>query len=158
MNNKIKTVKESETESVRLIRPVYLNPMNRLFGGALLQWIDEIAGLVAKRHCNGQVITAAIDNLQFLKSACQGEDVIQKACITWVGRTSMEVRVDSYKENLIGDRELINRAYVVMVAIDSDGIPVEVPRLRVVNQEERLEWEHGIRRNGLRIQRREEGF
>ena len=50
MNFRAKTVKESIVETVHIIRPSDLNDAGRLFGGVLMQWIDEVAALVAKRH------------------------------------------------------------------------------------------------------------
>ncbi len=65
MNTETKTVSESAVEAVHIIRPNHLNGAHRLFGGVLMQWIDEVAAIVAKRHCNGNVTTASVDNLTF---------------------------------------------------------------------------------------------
>ena len=70
----------------------------------------------------------------------------------------MEVRVDSFTETLSGERTLINRAYLVLVAIDGEGRPAPVPRLLLETEEERQEWEAGERRHALRKQRREENY
>ena len=64
MNFRAKTVKESIVETVHIIRPSDLNDAGRLFGGVLMQWIDEVAALVAKRHSQMNVTTASVDNLQ----------------------------------------------------------------------------------------------
>lgn len=45
-----KTVEASMTEQVHLIMQQHLNGGGRLFGGALMQWLDEVAGVVAMRH------------------------------------------------------------------------------------------------------------
>ena len=45
----VKTVDESRVETVHIVRPNRLNGTNRLFGGILMQWIDDVAGIVAKR-------------------------------------------------------------------------------------------------------------
>ena len=71
---------------------------------------------------------------------------------------SMEVRVDTYVESLDGIRRTINRAYLVLVALDENGKPVRVPRLELVTESEKAEWEGGKRRSELRRQRRIEGF
>ena len=42
MNFRAKTVKESIVETVHIIRPSDLNDAGRLFGGVLMQWIDEL--------------------------------------------------------------------------------------------------------------------
>ncbi|MFI3173407.1 MAG: acyl-CoA thioesterase [Eubacteriales bacterium] len=158
MNNKVKEVHESELEIARIVRPTHLNASGRLFGGILLQWIDEAAGIVAKRHCNSDVITVAIDNLKFLKGAYQKDLVVLVGKLTWVGETSMEIRVDTFTENMLGERKLINTAYMVMVALDENDVPTAVPRLRVRTEAEKQEWEDGNKRRTIRILRKEEGF
>lgn len=158
MNNKVKSVSESKVEIARIVRPTHLNGSGRLFGGILLQWIDEVAGIVAKRHSNSDVITVAIDNLKFLKGAYQKDLVVLIGHLTWVGETSMEIRVDTYTENMLGERRLINTAYMVMVALDEDDVPAAVPRLRMETELEKAEWEAGNKRRTIRILRKEEGF
>lgn len=76
----------------------------------------------------------------------------------YVGRTSMEVRVDTYVESRHGIRKVINRAYVVMVAVDEHHHPIPVPGLIVESENDRAEWEGGEKRYRLRKQRRKEGF
>ena len=49
--------------------------------------------------------------------------------LTYVGTTSMEVRVDTYVEDAEGIRRPINRAYFCMVALDENDKPVKVPGL-----------------------------
>ena len=78
--------------------------------------------------------------------------------MTYVGKTSMEVRVDTYVENEDGIRKNINRAYVVMVAINSDGACIEAPGLEVITESEKIEWIGAEKRYHLRKQRRIEGF
>lgn len=70
----------------------------------------------------------------------------------------MEVRVDTFVESLKGERRMINRAYLVMVALDQEERPVAVPRLILETEEDRQEWQAGERRNLLRKQRRAEGY
>lgn len=71
----------------------------------------------------------------------------------------MEVRIDSYVEDLNGMRRMINRAYVVMVAIDvKTGKAKPVPGLIVETESQKAEWKGGIRRTELRKQRKLEGF
>ena len=49
MRPEAKTVDDSRVETVHFVRPTHLNGANRLFGGILMQWIDEVAGIVANR-------------------------------------------------------------------------------------------------------------
>ncbi len=148
-----KEVSESRIEQVYQVRPEHLNGAGRLFGGKLMEWIDELAGLVGIRHAQRDVITASVDNLRFMKDL-----IVLIGRVTFVGRTSMEVRVDTYIESMDGIRKPINRAYLTLVAIDEEGNPAEVPGLIIGTESEKAEWEAGIRRREMRRQRREEGF
>ena len=102
--------------------------------------------------------TAAIDNSNFKAGAFAGDMVVLVGRLTYVGKSSMEIRVDAYVEDDNGIRRSINRAYVVMVAIDSEGKAVPVPGITIDNESERAEWESGKKRYELRKQRRVEGF
>ena len=150
----MKTVSESRTEQQYLIRPSHINHYGRLFGGQLLYWIDELAGIVAIRHSGAIVTTAAVDNLQFRAPAYEGDLVVLQGQVTYVGRTSMEVRVDTFTESLNGNRQMINRAYIDMVAIDGEGKPVEVPGLIPETEEEKREYEAAAQRRAQRKERR----
>ncbi len=154
----MKKVEDSRTEQVYVIRSQHINPQGRLFGGYLMQWIDEMAGIVSRRHCGKMVTTASIDNLNFKAGAYQNDMVVLVGRMTYVGRTSMEVRVDTYVEDYRGNRRSINRAYLVMVAVDEEGIPVEVPGLLMETEAEHAEWAGGEKRYLLRKQRRAEGY
>lgn len=158
MNIKEKRVADSMVETVHVVRPNHLNGADRLFGGILMQWIDEVAGIVAKRHAMMNVTTASVDNLRFLKGAYQNEMVVIIGRLTYVGRTSMEVRVDTYVENASGVRKAINRAYFVMVALDEHDMPVPVPRLVLESEAEKAEWEAAEKRKEMRSQRKVEGY
>lgn len=153
-----KRVQDSFSEQMHIIRPQHINGYGRLFGGVLMQWIDEMAGIVSRRHCGCQVTTAAIDNLKFKAGAYQNDMVVLRGKITYVGKTSMEVRVDTYVEDQNGKRKAINRAYVVMVAIDENDNPVRVPELILERDNDRMEWENGKKRYEFRKLRKEEGF
>ena len=120
--------------------------------------IDELAGLIGIRYAQRDVITASVDNLKFIRGAYLKDLIVLIGRVTYVGRTSMEVRVDTYIESIDGIRKPINRAYLTLVAIDDDGKPVEVPRLIVETEAEKAEWEAGIKRRKMRRQRQEEGF
>ena len=154
----VKKVSDSLTEQQYLIRPAHINPYGRLFGAQLLKWIDEVAGIVAVRHCNAIVTTAAIDNLQFKDPASSGEMIVLLGQITYVGRTSMEVRVDTYTEALDGTRKMINRAYLTMVAINDQGQAIEVPTLILETDEQRAEYEAAVKRKEMRKQCQLENF
>ena len=88
-----KKVSDSLTEQMHVVIYPHINGFGRLFGGQLLQWIDEVAGATARRHCGHDATTAAIDNLQFKSGAFLNDVLILIGRVTYVGSTSMEVRV-----------------------------------------------------------------
>ena len=151
-------VADSRVETVHMVRPNHLNAAGRLFGGILMQWLDDVAGLVAKRHTRSNIITASVDNLRFIQGAYQKDVIVIIGKATYVGNTSMEVRVDTYVENMDGMRWPINRAYFTMVALDENDKPKRVPRLILESEEEKAEWEAAKKRSEMRIKRKEEGF
>lgn len=158
-NKKIyRTIDDSKTEMCHLIFNKDLNSAGRLFGGQLLMWIDEVAGIVARRHCCGNVTTASIDNLQFKNAVYANEVVVIIGYITHVGRTSMEVRIDTYVEKNDGKRYPVNRAFFVMVGLDENDKPTEVPGYKVETVEQQAKWDAAEKRIELRKQRKLEGF
>ena len=154
-----RSVAYSRTEQVQLLMSEHMNGQGRLFGGKLMEWIDVVAGVVARRHSSSNVTTASVDRLDFLGPAYKGDTIVLDGRITYAGRTSMEVRVDTVVESLNGERKRVNRAYLVMVALDAKTHqPAPVPPLLVETDEERAEWEAGTRRRALRSQRRRESI
>lgn len=156
MDMPARRVADSMVETVHLVRPTYLNSAGRLFGGMLLQWIDETAGLVAKRHCRMNATTVSIDNLHFIKGAYPSDNVILIGKLTYVGNSSMEIQVESFVENMSGDRTLINRAYLTFVALDNNDKPTRVPRLILETEEERRAWEKAEKRCEIRRMERQD--
>lgn len=153
-----KKVSDSYTEQVQTLMLGSMNGRNRLFGGLLMQWIDIVAGVVAKRHSHKNVTTASVDRLEFRAPAYANDTVVLCGRITYVGTTSMEVCVSTYVEELSGEKRLINRAYLVMVALDENDKPTEVPRLILENEEEEKEWEAAKKRREIRNLRRNDDF
>ncbi|ACL76218.1 acyl-CoA thioesterase [Ruminiclostridium cellulolyticum] len=153
-----KKVSDSRTEQIQILMPEHINGFNRLFGGKLMEWIDVVAAVVARRHSGCNVTTASIDNLQFKAAAYVNSTIFLLGQITYVGNTSMEVRVDTFVEELNGIRRMINRAYLVLVALDENDLPVSVPGIILETDEEKVEWEAARKRCELRKQRRREEF
>ncbi len=155
---KMKRVEDSRTEQSYLVMHRHINGYGRLFGGQLMMWIDELGGIVGKRHAECEITTACVDQLNFKTPIYLNDTAVLVGRVTHTGRTSMEVRVDTYAESLNGQRRLVNTAYLVEVAIDENGKGVEVPGLICETPEQKMEWEGGERRYQLRKQRKKEGF
>ena len=156
----LRPVSYSVNQWSRIMQYEDMNGAGRLFGGRLMEWIDEVAGIAAIRHSGHDVTTACIDNLQFKAGVFLGDLLIIISRVTYVGNTSMEVRVDSYIEDIpTGMRRPVNRAYVTEVCIDEAGHPVPVPYgLEITSESEKAEYEGAKRRIAMRKQRRQEGF
>ncbi len=150
MNEITKTVSQSATQQIQIIMPEHINGYDRLFGGKLMEWIDVVAAVVARRHSIRNITTASVDHLVFKAAAYVNSTIVLKGQITYAGRTSMEVRVDTFVEKLNGEQEMINRAYLVLVALDENNHPTPVPRLVLETEEEKQEWEAALRRNAYR--------
>ena len=154
-----KKISDTKLETLHLVRPSHLNDAGRLFGGVLMQWMDEIAALSAMQYYEGNVVTGTVDSLIFIKGARKGDVVILTAQVTYTGRKSIEVRVDVHVRHLNGHLELINQAYFVMVALPKEeGKPVELPGLILETEDEKQEWENGNLRDIIRKERRTDQF
>lgn len=155
-----RTVSFSRAEVSRAIRYPDINGQGRLFGGRLLEWIDECAGIASMRHAGQNVATVSIEHLEFKKGAYANDQIMLIANVTHVGGSSIEVRVDTWLEDLeSGMRTVINRAFLTEVCIDGDGRPVPVQYGLIMELEsEMAKWEGAQRRINARKQGKREGF
>ena len=149
-----RTVAHSRTEQVQILMQGTLNGYNRLFGGKLMEWIDVVAAVTARRHCGKNVTTAAVDSLVFKSPAMVNDTILLEGHVTYAGRTSMEVCVTTDVEELSGFRREINKAYLVLVAIDADGKPTLVPPVIPEAEEEKREYADAMERRKNRGSRR----
>ena len=143
------------TTSVHIVMPQdcngYARP--RLFGGQVMAWIDVVGAVAARRYTQRAVTTVCVDNLTFLSPAYLNDTVVQEAVVTWTGNTSLEVRVDSFVERLDGAREMVNRAYLVFVALDENDRPTSVSRFVPETDAEKAEYAAALARREIRLKR-----
>lgn len=144
----MKTVSESATTQVQILTQANMNGYQRLFGGQLMSWMDIVAGVTARRHSGKNVTTACVDKLEFHKPAHANDTLVITGEIVYVGRTSMEVRVCAYVEELNGTKELTNEARFIMVALDENEKPTPVPGLLLETAEQRALWDEAAERRG----------
>lgn len=150
-----KTASQSEIEMTQLVLPNDTNILGNLLGGQLMHWIDIAGAMAASRHSNKVVATVALDSLDFRHPVRLGEMVILKARLTWVGRTSMEVSVKVYAENMkTGNTILTNKAFITFVALNDDGSPTEVPLLILETEEEKKNNREAAKRREYRLKRK----
>jgi acyl-CoA hydrolase len=133
-----KAVRDSQVVMGRQMMPDDTNPWGDVHGGVVMKMVDEAAGSAAIRHSRSRVATAAIDYMSFLAPAHVGDLLTVMASVNDVGRTSMEVGVRVETEDMLtGERRHISSAYVVMVALDDAGRPVQVPPVIAETADER---------------------
>lgn len=148
----MKRAEESFTTQVQVLTQANLNGYSRLFGGQLMSWMDIVAAVTARRHSGKNVTTVSVDRLTFHAPAYANDTVVLTGEIVYVGRTSMEIRVCVYIEALSGQRDLINEARFVMVALDEEERPVEVPGLLLETEEQQKQWDEAAARRSRRFE------
>jgi uncharacterized protein (TIGR00369 family) len=149
-----KLISDSQVSLAQFMQPEHANAIGNVHGGVVMKLIDEAGGLCAARHARRPAVTVAVDSLRFLSPVHVGDFVTLTAHLNWIGRTSMEVEVNVEAENLYtGQKTHTNSAYLVYVALDQDGHPVEVPGLELVTDEERRRWAQGAQRQADRLSR-----
>ena len=149
-----KRVSESRTEQVQILTQAELNGYGRLFGGKLMEWIDIVAAVTARRHCGKNVTTAMVDSLEFDAPAYANDTIVLVGTVVYTGTTSMEVCVKTYIEKLNGQRKLINRASLIMVALDENEKPTRIPQLLCETEEEERDFLEACHRAQMRKKRR----
>jgi len=146
-----KPVSESQMTNVRIMMPTDGNILGNVFGGAIMRYMDEVAGIVAFHHARKNVVTASIDRMDFYAPVYVGNLLILKAAVNHVGRTSMEVGVRIEAEDpLTGTTTHTGSCYVTFVALDSDGRPSKVDPVVPVTPDEKRRFKEAILRRALR--------
>lgn len=59
-----------------MVCPEDINPQGKLSGGRLIQWIDELGGIVGRRHFGKMITTAKIDDIDFIADAQQNDMIV----------------------------------------------------------------------------------
>lgn len=155
MKTNKKTVEDSRAESVYSVLPADTNIYGNLFGGKLVEWIDSIGALVTHRHSSKNVVTANIDNLSFLEPIRLGDSVILHAWINYVGTTSMEVQVDTYREKKDDSlRALACTAFLTYVAIDEYDKPTPIPDLILKTEKQKKRFKEAQQRKEIRLKKK----
>src|SRR6266542_5832604 len=150
-----KRASESATEMVQVVLPNDANPLGFILGGTVMHLIDIAGAIACHRHTRTLLVTAAVDDLQFLHSIKVGDLIILRSRVTCVFTTSLEVQVDVFsEETLTGTRQLTSRAFLTFVAIDRDGNRVKVPPLLAETDAERKVCEEAQARRAERLRKK----
>jgi acyl-CoA hydrolase len=150
-----KRADESATEMVQVVLPNDANPLGFILGGTVMHLIDIAGAIACHRHTRSRLVTAAVDNLQFLHPIKVGDLIILKSRVTCTFTTSLEVQVDVFsEETLTGKRLLTSRAFLTFVAVSQEGARVRVPPLLVETDDERRTCEEAHARRAERLKRK----
>ena len=141
-----KSSASSVSEFVQILRRADMNGADRLFGGHLMTWMDEVAAVSARRYAEGPVTTACIENMRFLRPAHLNETLVVTGRVIFAGRTSMEVLVTAETEAYDAQRTLIADAHFILVALDGEEHPRAVAPLIPVTDKEKVLYEEAKKR------------
>ena len=134
-----------------LMMPHQVNNLGNVFGGEILAMVDRAAAVTATRHAGQPTVTVSIDRVDFREPIYAGELVTCRAQVNFVGRTSMEIGVEVYAEDLLSGVEThTNTCLLTFVAIDQDGRPVPVRPLKLESEEDERHSREGKRRREVR--------
>jgi len=150
-----KPVSASKTILSMQMLPVDANPMGNVHGGTILKLVDTSAAVAALRHARTNIVSASIDRMDFYRPVYVGDLLILKACVNYVGRTSIEVGVRIEAENLkTGKVTHTGSSYVTYVALDEKGKPTPVPQAIPRTPDEKRRWREGKERREQRLKER----
>ena len=140
---------------VQVVLPNDANPLGFILGGTVMHLIDIAGAIAGHRHTRSPLVTAAVDNLQFLHPIKVGDLIILKARVTCVFTTSLEVQVDVYSEKtLTGERCLTSRAFLTFVTVRENGARRQIPPLAIETDDERRARDDACARRALRLAQR----
>ena len=140
-------VSKSQVHMQELILPNDSNILGNVLGGKVMHLMDLCAAMSALKHCRKQVVTASVDNLDFLAPSKIGDFLILKSSVNYCGTTSMEIGVKIDTENRrTGELKHTASAYLTFVAIDEDGSTVKVPQVIPESKDEIRRFNEGKER------------
>lgn len=149
-------VSESQVVMTELVLPSHTNALGSIFGGTVMSWMDIAAAICAQRHSRKIVVTAHIDEVQFIAPVYKGWVVNLRASVNHTGTSSMEVGVRVDAENpQTGEMFHTASAYLTFVALDSHGKPTKVPPIQVETSEEKRRHAAAVLRRDNRLRKRQ---
>ena len=150
-----KSPAESYTEMVQVVLPNDANPLGFILGGTVMHLIDIAGAIAAHRHTRSEMVTAAVDGLQFLYPIRVGDLIVLQARVTATFTTSLETEVQVYSEAMLtGERRLTSHAYLTFATIEKNGVRAQVPPLAIERDEDRKKMAAAAERRTERLLRR----
>lgn len=117
----------SETRIFKAVFPSTTNHYDTLFGGTAMQLMDEVAFITATRFSRQKMVTVSSDRIDFKKVIPAGTIIELVGKVSYLGNTSLKVRVDIFMEQMYSDsREKAVSGDFTFVAIDDNKMPVKI--------------------------------
>ncbi|XP_069579517.1 cytosolic acyl coenzyme A thioester hydrolase isoform X4 [Brachyistius frenatus] len=146
LNPERHTIGFSQSSLIQLVGPSDCSLHNYVHGGVTMKLMDEVAGIVACRHCNTNIVTASVDAINFHRKIKNGCVVTVTGRLTFVSNKSMEIEVlvdaSSLGEEDKGKYRAVS-AFFTYVSLDKDNKPLAVPPLKIEGEEEQRRFEEG---------------
>ena len=120
---------ETEVRTLEMVFPEDTNPLGNAFGGYVLGLMDKTGSYAAARRAKKPVVTVAVGQVEFKVPIRSGDVLELVSRVVRVGRTSITVTVEVYRETFGGGeatRQLATHGELVYVAIDNNGKPTPV--------------------------------
>jgi acyl-CoA hydrolase len=150
-----KPVSSSYSEYTELALPNDANSLGNLLGGKVMHLVDLAGAMAAMRHSRHVVVTASVDQMSFLHPVRIGQWVRLRSAVNRVFRTSMEVGVKVWVEDLVKGEVLhTSSAYLTFVALDGQGRPVSVEPVIPETDIEKKRYEAAGKRREYRLSTR----
>ncbi len=137
MNDTRKTKRAEEIVNWNLVFPNQANPNGNMFGGDVLAIMDTTAAMAAKRFSENQVSTVTVEAVHFAKPIMVGDNIKTTAKVVAVGKTSMIVKSDVYRDDQKGGLLKCVSAFLTFVAFDYQRQPTQVPELELSEEDKK---------------------
>ena len=120
-------IAKSETRIFKAVFPNSTNHYDTLFGGSAMHLMDEVAFITATRFSRQKMVTVSSDRIDFKKPIPAGTIIELVGKVTYLGNTSIKIKVDIYIEQMYADhREKAITGEFTFVAIDENKKPVKI--------------------------------
>jgi acyl-CoA hydrolase len=145
-------VRGSVSEYSELALPNDANGLGNLLGGKIMHLVDLAGAIAAMKHCRNPVVTVSVDHMNFIHPVKINQLVRLCATVNRAFRTSMEVGVKVWVEDLItGAEQHVSSAFLTFVAIDASGAGVPVPAAIPETEEEKRRYQQAGERRAYRL-------